>query len=98
MRNNENIDDLPVYVLVLACEIPNFTKSLFSALKIDQRAVKTCVWHVLRVSNGKNPGNPLLNENSIYHAMYASTLTIFVVNGGKNNVMTHFGVICYFSE
>ena len=25
MRNNENINDLPVYVLVLACEIPNFT-------------------------------------------------------------------------
>ena len=58
MRNNENIDDLPFYVLVLACEIPNFTKSLFAALKIDQRAVKTCVWHVLRVSNGKKPWEP----------------------------------------
>ena len=32
MRNNENIDDLPFYELVLACEIPNFTKSMFKVL------------------------------------------------------------------
>ena len=58
------------------------------------------MWNVLRVRVriGKNPGNPLLNENSMYHAMYASPLTIFVLNGGKKNVMTHFGVICYFAE
>ena len=36
MRNNENIDDLPFYVLVLACEIPNFTKSLFKVLSMGE--------------------------------------------------------------
>ena len=34
MRNNENIDDLSFYVLVLACEIPNFTKPLFKVLSM----------------------------------------------------------------
>ena len=66
MRINENIDDLPFHVLVLAREIPNFTKSLCGTPKIDQRAVKTYVWHVLRVSNGKKPWEPTFEEKMYF--------------------------------
>ena len=44
MRNKENIDDLPFYVLVLACEIPNFTKSLCGSPKNQSESGKNlCV-------------------------------------------------------